>query len=95
MRPVSRPSQFLNELPEELISTNVTKRSRTEFKASPKKSLGAKVEKWQVGDRLYHNTFGEGVVTHVLGLGKKSTIAIQFTTGRKILDPTHTAIEKI
>ncbi len=94
-RDSSPPSQFLNELPEELISTNVTKRRRTEFKATQKKSSGAKVEKWQVGDRLYHNTFGEGVVTHVLGLGKKSTIAIQFSTGRKILDPTHTAMEKI
>ena len=94
-RDTSPPSQFLNELPEELISTNVTKRRRTEFKATSKKSSGAKVEKWQVGDRLYHNTFGEGVVTHVLGLGKKSTIAIQFTTGRKILDPTHTVMEKI
>ena len=91
-RDTSPPSQFLTELPEDLISSNIVKRRQT---ASLKKSSGGKVDKWQVGDRLYHNTFGEGVVTHVLGKGKKATVAVQFATGIKILDPTHTMMEKI
>jgi DNA helicase-2/ATP-dependent DNA helicase PcrA len=94
-RDASPPSQFLNELPEDLITSNITKGRATKTKGSQKKSSRKKGEKWEVGDRLYHNTFGEGVVTHVLGLGEKATIAIQFATGRKILDPTHSLMEKI
>lgn len=89
------PSQFFQELPEDLINSNIPKRSPTKTKSSQEKSTNQTLEKWQIGDRLYHNTFGEGEVTHILGLGKKSTIVIQFSTGRKIIDPNHTKMEKI
>ncbi|MDR9405156.1 MAG: hypothetical protein RI580_17185, partial [Halothece sp. Uz-M2-17] len=43
---------------------------------------------WQVGDRVFHDTFGEGEITHVLGSGTKTNLAIQFPgLGRKIIDP--------
>ena len=91
------PSQFLQELPEELVNSNVKKRRNLKVtnKVTSTKSSSSSPEKWAVGDRLYHNTFGEGEVTHLLGLGKKSTIVIQFATGRKIIDPNHTKMEKI
>lgn len=92
------PSQFLYELPEELISTSINRRRTSKIPSNKKdssKSPAEKAQKWEVGDRLYHNTFGEGEVTHLLGLGKKSTIVIQFEIGRKIINPSHTKMEKI
>jgi DNA helicase-2/ATP-dependent DNA helicase PcrA len=92
------PSQFLQELPADLITSNIKKRrtsQKSKTKVSQEKSLPQKGEKWQVGDRLYHDSFGEGEVTHLLGLGNKSTIVIQFATGKKIIDPSHTKMAKI
>lgn len=100
------PSQFLLELPEDLVNSNVNKsrassslKTKINYGKSPNlnnnKIPTKNSEKWQIGDRLYHDKFGEGVVTHLLGLGKKSTIVIQFEAGRKIIDPRHTKMEKI
>lgn len=40
-------------------------------------------------------SFGEGTVTHILGLGKKNTIVVEFEVGRKIINPSHTKLEKV
>ena len=43
---------------------------------------------WKVGDKVIHNTFGEGEITHTFGEGEKISLAIKFLgMGPKILDP--------
>ena len=49
---------------------------------------------WAVGDRLRHDSFGEGTVTHRFGSGDKISIAVKFEgMGPKILDPRLAPIE--
>ena len=44
--------------------------------------------KWTVGERLRHEAFGEGSVTHLFGSGDKVSVAVKFKgIGTKILDP--------
>jgi len=43
---------------------------------------------WSVGERLSHDAFGEGTVTHLFGSGDKISVAVKFEgMGTKILDP--------
>jgi DNA helicase-2/ATP-dependent DNA helicase PcrA len=86
----SIPSQFLGELPEDLVTTNTRKKRTAKTRATNNKQ-----ENWQVGDRLFHQSFGEGVVTHILNAGKNLNLAIKFPVGRKILDPRIAPIERI
>ncbi|WP_026079588.1 DNA helicase PcrA [Spirulina subsalsa] len=79
------PSQFLAELPEELISTNVRKARKTR-KSKASKTPSEEIV-WAVGDQAVHPVFGLGEVTHILGSGKKTNLAIQFDIGRKIINP--------
>ena len=71
-------SQFLMELPGELIDSNInaanTYRRRTPAKKMPP---GQEID-WSVGDRVLHHEFGAGEITHVLGSGKKATLAVKF-----------------
>lgn len=88
-REFKSPSQFLKELPQGLISSNVRER-----KVSPRRREGT--GKWTVGDRVFHSVFGEGEVTHVLGTGKKANLAIEFPGwGRKIIDPKVALLEPV
>ena len=95
------PSQFLQELPPDLISSNFAKRAsyrrRTQGKATKKSAKNQ--NQWQqlkVGDRVLHNVFGEGEVTHILGSGNKTNLAIKFSgLGQKIVDPRATPIEPV
>jgi DNA helicase-2/ATP-dependent DNA helicase PcrA len=96
------PSQFLQELPADLIRTNV-KSSRRQT-ASPKSSPGSNPIPsptsphlpWAVGDRIVHAHFGEGTITHVLGSGRKTNLAIKFQgIGQKIIDPKFTPIKPL
>jgi DNA helicase-2/ATP-dependent DNA helicase PcrA len=97
------PSQFLKELPEELLTSNIkvstSRRSQiarsglqsSRAAASAASSSAAKSESdldWSVGDRIEHAVFGEGEVTRILGSGKKTNLAIRFPgLGQKIVDP--------
>jgi DNA helicase II / ATP-dependent DNA helicase PcrA len=86
------PSQFLQELPKELISSNVKQkiyaRQLVSSKATRGQIFNEQEQDWSVGDRVMHNVFGEGNVTHVLGAGRKITLAIKFSDlGQKIIDP--------
>lgn len=85
----SIPSQFLDELPADLVITNTRKKRNVNNKNVSKE------ETWQVGDILYHQAFGQGTVTHILNAGKNLNLAIKFPVGRKILDPRIAPIEKI
>ncbi|NET60366.1 MAG: DNA helicase PcrA [Symploca sp. SIO2E6] len=94
-------SQFLRELPTELVSSNLIKAQRRS--ASTSKLKGKKSgqpqqssQDWQVGELLIHDTFGEGEVTHVFGSGKKVSIAVKFAgLGQKILDPKQVKLQRI
>ncbi len=103
-------SQFLLELPEDLIVYNgrTPKRAISSLKnkivppsQQKRAAMQAKVkvqpdQSWQVGDRLVHSTFGEGEVIRVFGDGKKTNLAIQFPElGKKIIDPRIAPLEKI
>ena len=98
-REVKIPSQFLKELPPELMTSNVRlvkTSSHVPKKLHQEQQKTDSFSDWSVGDRVIHNVFGEGEITHVLGSGKKVTVAVKFPgIGRKILDPTATTIAKI
>jgi DNA helicase II / ATP-dependent DNA helicase PcrA len=94
-REISIISQFIDELPENLINTNLTKRKTQKKSAfSPQKSEVSKTE-WEIGNRVLHNVFGEGEITHIFGEGTKINVAIKFDIGRKILDPKIAPLRKI
>ncbi|MGK7876707.1 MAG: DNA helicase PcrA [Xenococcaceae cyanobacterium] len=99
-REMKMPSQFLYELPEDLISGNLAKAvsspRTSQSKASKPKLRNIKGQNWIVGDRVLHNVFGEGEVTHILGSGKKTNLAITFpAVGRKIIDPKVAPMERV
>jgi DNA helicase II / ATP-dependent DNA helicase PcrA len=72
-------SQFLKEIPEDLISSNISqassylRRRETEKTAEINHNLN-----WNIGDRIFHQDFGEGEITHVLNGGTKPTLAVKF-----------------
>ncbi|MEB3228694.1 MAG: DNA helicase PcrA [Synechocystis sp.] len=88
------PSQFLQELPPELLSDPYTSRgSRTKGsgqstakspsiaqkqRSKAPKTSSAAELTWDVGDQVIHANFGEGTVTHILGTGRKANLAIKF-----------------
>ncbi|AFY76629.1 ATP-dependent DNA helicase PcrA [Pleurocapsa sp. PCC 7327] len=88
------PSQFLQELPKELISSNIKPRIYSRRLIVGKPAGGAILSdrdlNWSVGDRVVHQVYGEGEVTHILGSGKKATLAIKFSDlgQQKIIPPT-------
>jgi DNA helicase-2/ATP-dependent DNA helicase PcrA len=94
------PSQFLQELPKELISSNVKQknspRRSSQTQSSKAQVLSERELDWSVGDRVVHHVFGEGEVTHILGAGRKMTLAIKFSDlGQKIVDPKITPIQRV
>lgn len=89
------PSQFLSELPAELLRTNITP------VLAVKRTPGGtgKVSQWhtwEVGDRVSHKHFGEGEITHLFNAGEKTTIAVKFSgVGTRVLDPKVAPMEKV
>ncbi len=74
------PSQFLTELPEDLISSNIPYSSYSRRRDGEAKRTLYNDINWKIGDRVYHKEFGEGEVTHVLNSGTKPTLGIKFTS---------------
>lgn len=86
------PSQFLAELPEELITSNVKKSQKT----SKLQVISGGGGEWKVGDKVVHRSFGLGEVTHIFGKGTKISLAVRFPDlGQKILDPQVTVLQKV
>ena len=86
------PSQFLAELPDELITTNVKKSQKT----SKLQVVSGGAGDWHVGDKVVHRSFGLGEVTHIFGKGTKISLAVRFPNlGQKILDPQVTVLQKV
>ncbi len=89
-------SQFLDELPPDLLTTK-RKNTRTFTKSTSAKpdNQGAS-ENWRVGERVLHKTFGIGEITHVFGTGNKISVAIKFASlGQKIIDPKVAQLQRM
>lgn len=92
------PSQFLAELPAELLTGNGQQyRKRTSLKkTSPLRLNQSTASPWRVGDRILHPTYGEGEITHVFDTGPKLSLAIRFPRrGQKVVDPQMTPLERL
>ncbi|WP_414566744.1 MULTISPECIES: DNA helicase PcrA [unclassified Anabaena] len=89
-------SQFLDELPAELLATRNQVRhtqTKTAAKAGGKPYTPSN---WQVGDRVLHKTFGLGEITHVFGEANKVSVAIKFASlGQKIVDPRIAQLQRV
>jgi DNA helicase-2/ATP-dependent DNA helicase PcrA len=103
-------SQFLEEMPKELVSSTTKLRAKkvkagslqtnlqssAQTKEQKSKRSTQKAQDWKVGDILIHDTFGKGEVTHVFGSGNKISIAVKFADlGQKILDPTIANLQRV
>ncbi|MBD2566835.1 DNA helicase PcrA [Anabaena lutea] len=89
-------SQFLDELPAELLTTQ-NQVSRSFTKTTPAKtSTQNATGNWQVGERVLHKSFGIGEITHVFGAGNKISVAIKFASlGQKIIDPRVAQLQRV
>jgi DNA helicase-2/ATP-dependent DNA helicase PcrA len=104
-------SQFLAELPKELLSfglptsrvTNKHSTRATPQQSSPQSSKNrmnaaptSQSQNWTVGDRIFHKTFGIGEITHIFGSGNKISLAIKFPSlGQKIIDPKIAQLQRM
>ncbi|WP_310417567.1 DNA helicase PcrA [Chamaesiphon sp. OTE_8_metabat_110] len=96
-------SQFIGELPPELLNTNLRGKSSAQMStrtaAKEPKTVGNATNQttgWRVGDRVIHRSFGVGQISHVFGTGNKQSVAIKFPNlGQKIIDPKIVGLQKI
>lgn len=103
-------SQFLSELPEDLLtfrlpshgsknhSTGVLpqRSSRRSTQVGMDSLSTNQAQNWTVGDRILHKTFGIGEITHVFGSGSKISLAIKFPSlGQKIIDPKIAQLQRM
>jgi DNA helicase II / ATP-dependent DNA helicase PcrA len=89
-------SQFLDELPPELLTTQ-SKIHQVYTKATATNRAQEDLShNWQIGDKVLHKTFGIGEITHIFGAGNKISVAIKFATlGQKIIDPRVSQLQKV
>ncbi len=88
-------SQFLKELPKELLS-GITKVNRTTTPAKSQTPTTNGNHNWKVGDRVLHSAFGVGNITHIFGQGNKISVAIKFpSVGQKIIDPKIAKLQRV
>ena len=102
-------SQFLKELPRELLSGKVSatirgggagvmgKSPRQKSQSDSSGDVAATgSQNWKVGDRIIHKTFGVGEISHIFGTGNKLCLAIKFpSVGQKIIDPKIAPLQKV
>lgn len=93
-------SQFLEELPEELLTTKqATSRIATKTAtgtSTRQPSQSNTLHSWVVGDRIVHRDFGVGEITHIFGSGNKISLAIKFSSlGQKIIDPKIAPLQRV
>jgi DNA helicase-2/ATP-dependent DNA helicase PcrA len=93
-------SQFLTELPRELLQSNQIGKMRPRVipptAAEKKQAAEAPPQVWTVGEKVLHGTFGVGEITHVFGSDRKVSVAVKFVgVGPKVLEPRATGLRKI
>ncbi|MEG4214950.1 DNA helicase PcrA [Microcoleus sp. Pol14C6] len=103
------PSLFLGELPTHLLAGSAKKTKAGKTAASKGKTNNSAANSgssqpgnngqsadWKTGDRVFHHAFGVGEITHVLGEGEKTNLAIKFSgLGRKIIDPRTAKLQRV
>jgi DNA helicase II / ATP-dependent DNA helicase PcrA len=109
-REPAQPSLFLSELPKELLETNTVSAlpgKSARGTAAPAGRKGGKAtsqfqprnnppQDWQMGDRVLHESFGLGQVTHVFSSASKVHLGIKFAqAGHKIIDPRLAPMRKV
>jgi DNA helicase II / ATP-dependent DNA helicase PcrA len=111
-REPATPSLFLGELPTELMETNTPPPSSGSAKwakslgkssSQPAKDPKPKFQprdnapqEWLVGEKVVHDSFGVGQVTHVFASANKLHLGIKFPeSGHKILDPRMAPMKKV
>lgn len=93
-------SQFLDELPEELLTTRqksvaYTKGAGGSSSQHTQRKQGT-AQTWQVGEKVLHKIFGVGEITHIFGSGNKISLAIKFDSlGQKIIDPRLAQLQRV
>ncbi|WP_445628920.1 DNA helicase PcrA [Nostoc sp. DSM 114167] len=90
-------SQFLDELPEELLTTQRLSRQSYTKSASISNGKQDTKQNWQVGDRVLHKIFGLGEITHVFPRGNNLSVAIKFASivSPKIIDPRVAQLQRV
>ena len=108
-REPATPSLFLAELPTDLMETNSpppAKWARSLGKATEAQAIREPKPKfqprdnapqdWLVADKVVHEAFGTGTVTHVFASSGKLHLGIKFPeSGHKILDPRMAPMRKV
>lgn len=109
-REPASPSLFLGELPKELLESNTTSAipsrwakgaaaSKGKPEAKPKEQFESRnnaPQEWKVGEKVVHDSFGTGQVTHVFGSAGKVHLGIKFpNAGHKIIDPKLAPMRKV
>ncbi|MGB0563497.1 MAG: 3'-5' exonuclease, partial [Spirulinaceae cyanobacterium] len=93
------PSQFLGELPEELVQFegDYQRRQRQRRPVETQEPTPKELCDWEVGDRVLHDQYGEGQITHVFGTKKKVHLGIRFMdlNGPKIVDAKIAPLTKL
>jgi DNA helicase II / ATP-dependent DNA helicase PcrA len=103
------PSLFLGELPPEFIagarktkagktgvSTEKTNNNSASNSRTSQPGQNLQLIDWKAGDKVVHPAFGLGEITHVLGAGDKTNLAIKFSgLGRKIIDPRTAKLQRL
>ncbi|GAB1541843.1 hypothetical protein NUACC21_45160 [Scytonema sp. NUACC21] len=95
-------SQFLDELPAELMTSQRTsqrayiQRTSANLQQNAARSKKGSTENWKVGDQILHKTFGIGEITHIFGSDNKISLAIKFANlGQKIIDPKVAQLQRV
>jgi DNA helicase II / ATP-dependent DNA helicase PcrA len=102
-------SMFLAEMPEELLERNVKaklprmgskilgkEQAAPKAKPSYQQPSGNTILDWSVGEKLVHEAFGVGQITHIFGTGQKLCLAVKFPgSGQKIIDPKLVALKRV
>ncbi len=110
-REPAAPSLFLGELPTDLMETNAPPpssgsakwakslgKSSTQPAKDPKPKFQPRdnaPQEWLVGEKVIHEVFGVGQITHVFASANKLHLGIKFPdSGHKILDPRMAPMKK-
>jgi DNA helicase II / ATP-dependent DNA helicase PcrA len=102
-------SMFLAEMPEELLERNVKaklprmgskppgkEQPAPKAKPSYQQPSGNTILDWSVGEKLVHEAFGVGQITHIFGTGQKLCLAVKFPgSGQKIIDPKLVVLKRV
>jgi len=95
------PSRFLYEIPPELLAGGETTGGDD---ASPVDDDAVRVvlddeegggEAFEVGDRVAHESFGDGRVVEVVGRGVRGRVRVRFATGDRLLHLAYARLKRI